>query len=731
MIHVLSEKRIMRKFISILAVILFFISCNDEVEIPAGNDAGDGIKVRMVITIPFSTGYSKTKAGIGEPIHESVISEVQVLVFEDRKYRYRVPGISINSNTEQTTFTALLKASPLPVELLILANTDEAVISNEPSSGDSKDVVKKKINRQFDNLASNFPMYGEYEFPAGLSSTEKQEITGIKMLRSIARVDVIATEAMNFRLAEVKAYRANSSLQVIPDEAGSVKVTTPSVPDESTANVNSRMFSVAEEDGNEFSAQLYLPEATSPAESDRVSNATCVVVGGYYNGSDKMSYYRMDFDPDNKENSFGQILRNHKYIFNVKKVSAPGWDNPDDAANNRSAHIMVEVQQWDDNTIDMSFDGEHHFGVSSREIVLNNKAGSNAAIDVFTDLTDYTLQWADANGLPIGSEGQSLSDDYFTVEKNPDGSRLIVTALQDNMSGDAGPVRRFVITAHRWKILVTVRQKYSVAANTVINLLTFNAGLGNLGTNLVASVSPDGRAGGIRGILDNRNNFGPDGNVICGGYNLIRSNTNNNRLTDALFAAFDVVYVHYMGNAYFGNEDAKKVHDWLKARKNRVLIASYDATDVSKYLIDELLGGNSDIKYLTANNGEFAVAPSSVDNSYFTSTGPFTSGSYTPVSPGFSFRNYDAYHGEILLNTESAKGITPILVGKAGGIVLGVDYSRRIVYIGDTDLGNSLSGTGGTSDNRINNTTGEINNDASKLIANLFAWITDVVLYGE
>lgn len=34
-------------------------------------------------------------------------------------------------------------------------------------------------------------------------------------------------------------------------------------------------------------------------------------------------------------------------------------------------------------------------------------------------------------------------------------------------------------------------------------------------------------------------------------------------------------------------------------------------------------------------------------------------------------------------------------------------------------------------DNRINNTTGEINNDASKLIANLFAWITDVVLYGE
>lgn len=399
----------MRKFIYILVVFLFFISCNDETGISVGNDVG-GIKMRLVITSPSSTVYSKTKAEIDQPTHESLISEVQVLVFEDQKYRYRVPGISISSNMAQTTFTVLLKSTSLPVELLILANTDETVVSNEPSLDDSKEVVKKKINREFDNLVSNFPMYGEYKFPAGLSSTEMQEITGIKMLRSIARVDVVATEAANFKLAGVKAYRANNSLQVIPNETGSMKVTTPSVPDGSMANVSSRMFSVSEEDRNEFSAQLYLPEVSSPAEGDRVSSATCIVVGGYYNGSEKMSYYRMDFDPDNKENAFGQILRNHKYIFNVKKVSAPGWDNPDDAANNQSAHIVAEVRQWDDNTIDMSFDGEHHFGVSSREIILKNKAGSKATIEVFTDLSDYTLQWADENGMPIGSEGQSLSN---------------------------------------------------------------------------------------------------------------------------------------------------------------------------------------------------------------------------------------------------------------------------------------------------------------------------------
>ena len=66
----------MRKFIYILVVFLFFISCNDETGISVGNDVG-GIKMRLVITSPSSTVYSKTKAEIDQPTHESLISEVQ------------------------------------------------------------------------------------------------------------------------------------------------------------------------------------------------------------------------------------------------------------------------------------------------------------------------------------------------------------------------------------------------------------------------------------------------------------------------------------------------------------------------------------------------------------------------------------------------------------------------------------------------------------------------------
>ena len=76
----------MRKFIYILVVFLFFISCNDETGISVGNDVG-GIKMRLVKTSPASTVYSKTKAEIDQPTHESLISEVHFFVLDDQNYR--------------------------------------------------------------------------------------------------------------------------------------------------------------------------------------------------------------------------------------------------------------------------------------------------------------------------------------------------------------------------------------------------------------------------------------------------------------------------------------------------------------------------------------------------------------------------------------------------------------------------------------------------------------------
>ena len=85
------------------------------------------------------------------------------------------------------------------------------------------------------------------------------------------------------------------------------------------------------------------------------------------------------------------------------------------------------------------------------------------------------------------------------------------------------------------------------------------------------------------------------------------------------------------------------------------------------------------------------MTASNIDNHYFTTDGPFTKNA--PVTSNFALRNYDIYHGEIQVNTSASEGITPILMGPGGGIVLGIDYSSRIVFRCDTDIDSNLTGT--------------------------------------
>ena len=77
---------------------------------------------------------------------------------------------------------------------------------------------------------------------------------------------------------------------------------------------------------------------------------------------------------------------------------------------------------------------------------------------------------------------------------------------------------------------------------------------------------------------------------------------------------------------------------------------------------------------------------------------------------------------DFALGGEGLDPALPGVNGPGGGIVLGVDMSRRIIYIGDIDIFSANNSNSG-----INNSKGTINSNASKLIANLFAWVVGVV----
>lgn len=718
----------MKHFIFILMIGLLWISCSDDAFVSDGIVHGDNnVQVRLTISTPAATVFTRVGNQFRSTDHESAISEIQVLVFENGEYRYRVPGIAINNNGSRTTFDARLNASAQPLKLFIVANATAAIAANDPSPGEDELTVKKKIKQNLgvDGINMKFPMFADYSLPGGLNAGQVNNISGVKVLRSIARIDVQAGTVNNFRLTSVQAYRVNSQIQVLHEGTGLTMI-SPAVPATSSATINTLPIAVS---GYESVSQLYLPESAVVPEADRRTKATCIVVGGIYEGDERPTYYRMDFDPNNENGVFGQILRNHKYIFNIRSVSGSGWFDPDDAAINISSHIDVEIQAWDDNTHDMYFDGEHHFGVSAREIVLNSKANSMKNIQVNTDITGYIMQWSDAQGNTTGEGMTELSNADFTVQKSNDGKQISFTALQDNSQASADKTGYIVVTANRWKVLITIRQRNGIIAGRMVNLMTFHAGMGDLGQNILPPL--DGghsRSDGLRGILTNKNNFGPSGTVECAGINLLLADASRDKLTDDLFAMADIIYVNYMANSQFGSRDAEKVHNWLKASRNRVLIVSYDSYEVSVPLMREILGSTDHLIWIRRLGMPFRLVGKSPEN-YFTDAGPFSK-KYGAVPADFSLRNYDSYHGEV--GPGSAAGIFPILTGPGDGtnqgIVLGVDFNRRIIYWGDTDLGNTGSGFMGSSENRITNTTGEITNNASKLLANVMAWAVGIVL---
>ena len=573
-------------------------------------------------------------------------------------------------------------------------------------------------NYSWGSLGGNFttlPMSGHYRLVSGLDANYRQEISGVSMLRAVARVDVLVGGITNFELTSIQAYRVNSRIQLIANQDLPV-VTAPSIPVNSRMEVNTPVSAVS---GNQAVSGLYLSESVSPAESERVNGATCVVVGGKYAGSGEVTYYRIDFDPDDTQGSFGQILRNHRYVFTIRSVAGPGWPSADEAASNRSAQINLDIQSWDESTTDMYFDTDHHFGVSTREVVLGSKQNAALTVQVDTDLSDYTFQWSDEQGNVSGTAAQSLTGSYFKVEKTNNGRHIVVTALQSNNSDSDERKAYFVINASRWRILMTIRQQIVDISGRTINMVSFRSYLGHLGENLLLpNISPESRGAGLQGILNNPANFGTGGTVTCGGFNLLLTNVSASSINDAALALADVIYFNYVSNGDL-RIDLSPVGRWLKASAKRVLILSFDSQGVNTPIMQEFLGSTPDLMQTSPKSGSYPLAGKSASD-FFTDMGPFTVTPYTPVDANFKFQNYDVTHGEI--GPGSAEGITPPLNGPGGGIVLGVDMSRRIIYIGDIDIFSANNSNSG-----INNSKGTINSNASKLIANLFAWVVGVV----
>lgn len=289
------------------------------------------------------------------------------------------------------------------------------------------------------------PMWGESDLQTLTSNTKVLAFSDWKanmpiantiyLYRSLARVDVglAFTEGMNdsnvsgetpnkqdpkvkdFELKEVYVYRYNTKYQV-PGSIGSFTdktITSPTLPSSSVlAGVDAPLIYKVDQSGA-LNRTIYIPENRKPEtektgkdrDKDLRDHATALVIGGIYKGkqanldlsqSNKITYYRADFleggntpNPD-AEKKYLDILRNHRYRFNITKVGGVGYDTPGEALENNDYAIFYTISVWDNADLTRVLtDGQYMLGVDRDHMVF----GSDVAVDIPNAITDFPGGW--------------------------------------------------------------------------------------------------------------------------------------------------------------------------------------------------------------------------------------------------------------------------------------------------------------------------------------------------
>lgn len=766
------------------------VSCTDETFVGEGSSkhTEDRMAVRLTISTPAAQ-----KPETRSTKQEEQIEEICILVLSrqsaDAEYQflYSVEGININRpNSNTTTFTAMLKSSNDPVKLILIANASQTIAEKYPEAGDTETRLKEKLVYELDNgngspklITGYLPMYGEYSLPK-LDAGQVNADIQIRMLRSVARADVYNNDATgHFRLQSIQVFRPYDKLQLIPahttvNSEGGPKVDAPSLPDQSVFYpVGFPMPQQNITGGDTSIEQIYLPEAPAPTTEKQISDATCLVAGGIYDDGvhpAKTVYYRIDFKPSG--HPFGQILRNHRYMFVIQKVSTTGWETPEEAAVNVPSGIVATVEPWDENTTDMYFDGEHHYGVSSRHVKLQYRLGSQEVVYIDTDLTGDLLQWVDAEGNPLdgGELSTSLSSNRFEVSLiegtdtyNKIQKQLLFRAKQANTTY-SDYSEYMMIHVNRWKILITITQTANRNGNEIVRVLSSDE-IGGLHHTTAKA---------MRAILDNH--FGPGKMVQLGGieYSSVPPGiTIKDALTYEKLSQQDILVLS--NNTRPDSATARRILDWLGARKNRVLVLGFDWKDPG--ITDSYSGGHPE--YATTTNYQvlkllrddvtpywynggtntsigdtgpvredmIASFDINADNSYFFRTGPFTAPENIEItSCGYWLE--DVWWGRMEVHNpdivplivfkdvvrDDGSGRLPVYTPNPGGdgrMIMGIDKKKRIVYVGDMQffgvgIGNDLKKS-----SRIDNTNGNLTNNYSRIMANLWAWMIEEVVLGN
>lgn len=755
----------------LLTMLSVLYSCTPEnLAIP---DSGDA-KVILDIRTPRSK-VSGLSAGNVQTSDETSISDVQILVFHDAEgsgdytFAYTVTGSQVSQQENRSTrFEAIIRSTDFPLKLVILANSRGILKTHAPAVGQDEKSVKEALVMNFpkEGMTGNLPMYGELS----MSRLDASVVNTLNVtaLRAVARVDVktrLDAGSPGFGLREVRIYRANDLLRLIPNESAMdspVKVNTPTVP--STAKPLSQPLVKASQDASDSIEGVYLPESLSFTDSEqRRTAATTVVVvggGGVFEGDTDVSYYRVDFNSGVAGHPFGQVLRNFLYTFTIKKVTASGWPTPEEAATNLAASMTVEVQPWEDFTSDMYFH-DNYIGVSTRAVQVPFLPNYTQTVDVESSM-HYSIEWVESPSAGNVSEyGVPLAYEQFTAtivhnqSENDNLTHIRIESPQYNKT-DSEFTATLRLKANDTSVdIKVVKESPSRYSNRVFEIISMGTSYGSLGDY----ATPVSYTLAMRKVLDV--NFSPTSKYPfrIGGFTYLTVPVSASIYSASVSATdvanfkkiidpTDILILSY--STITSVEVANMLMDeWLVEKPHRVLWVMMDATTfntgISNWFQRQGLGTWRDMGslfdpaagYRAASASDFAYSNAQEVQQFF--SGPFGT-----VTEGSLLFYSDVIAGFVLLSDSAQKRITPLVYNNKAPydnyMSVGVDTRRGVVYQGESQFfqgGLGMSGMAGNSA-QVNGTiisAPQVSGTTSRyyldvLNANIWAWAVGRVIYG-
>ena len=390
---------------------------------------GEEVELEFALQVPaLETSLRQLSAD-----QEKQINSIQVLVFNtdgitdeaQETFAYEAPVKSFETSTTDgyTRIRCGLKATAKPMRIVCIANhkfdattlgegTKKEVILNDAK------LMKMLFTEKWPNTPnSNYyiPMWGESDAQPvsrttkfnsceasnnGKSNTKNEGV--IHLVRALARIDVgvkfaddptseKVTGSETFKIRSVRVYRYAQSMFVTGTQAttfrqmGANREPLPHTPADMTAakDDNPLLFEADNAGVDGYIRNIYIPEISNEGK-DKTAR-TCLVIGGYYNGSTKETYYRVDFikrengKPEDKITKQLDVLRNHRYRFNITDVKGPGTSNPGEALITEPVNISCDVVVWDEADIDkIMYDGQYYLSVSKDKFSFGKDATSES-----------------------------------------------------------------------------------------------------------------------------------------------------------------------------------------------------------------------------------------------------------------------------------------------------------------------------------------------------------------